>query len=95
MIQYSLQFEDPRTPHVGKASDVAKGICFRECVAAAVKGKLGEAVGRIDIRDTHTIVEVHDTVAQAVIRALNGTTIKGRSVRADFDRPRKTGRRPR
>jgi ATP-dependent RNA helicase DeaD len=29
---------------------------------------------------------VHEGVADQVIRALNGTSIRGRSVRADFDR---------
>ncbi|MSR22370.1 MAG: DEAD/DEAH box helicase [Gemmatimonadetes bacterium] len=43
-------------------------------------------VGRIDLRDTFSKVEVHEAVADRVIRALNGTTIRGRSVRADFDR---------
>jgi ATP-dependent RNA helicase DeaD len=61
-------------------------------------GVPGDAVGRIDIKESHTLVEVHDSVAHQVIEALNGTTIKGRSVRADFDRPRKSSapaRRPR
>lgn len=55
----------------------------------------GEAVGKIDIQESHSLVEVHDTVARTVIQALNGTTIKGRSVRVDFDRPRRTIKRPR
>ncbi|HET9947909.1 MAG TPA: DbpA RNA binding domain-containing protein [Longimicrobiales bacterium] len=54
----------------------------------------GRQVGRIEIRDTHSVVEVHESVARRVIKALNGTTIKGRAVRADFDRPRR-GRQPR
>ena len=54
-------------------------------------GVAGEAVGKIEIKESHTLVEVHDAVAQQVIKALNGTTIKGRAVRADFDRPRKGG----
>jgi ATP-dependent RNA helicase DeaD len=49
----------------------------------------GSAVGRIEIRESHTLVEVHDTEARKIIQALNGTTIKGRAVRVDFDRPRK------
>jgi ATP-dependent RNA helicase DeaD len=49
----------------------------------------GHQVGKIDIRESHTVVEVHDAVARRVIKALNGTTIKGRAVRADFDRPRR------
>lgn len=58
----------------------------------------GRAVGRIDIHESHTVVEVHDAVARKVIKALNGTTIRGRAVRADFDRPRRgvaPARRPR
>jgi ATP-dependent RNA helicase DeaD len=54
----------------------------------------GREVGKIDIRESHSVVEVHDDVARKVIKALNGTTIKGRSVRADFDRPRRGGGRP-
>jgi len=53
----------------------------------------GRAVGKIDIRESHSVVEVHDGVARQVIKALNGTTIKGRAVRADFDRPRRGGPR--
>jgi ATP-dependent RNA helicase DeaD len=53
-------------------------------------GVPGEAVGRIDIKESHALVEVHDAMAQQVIKAINGTTIRGRAVRADFDRPRRT-----
>lgn len=61
----------------------------------------GDHVGRIDIRDTFTRVDVEASRAEQVIQALNGITIRGRSVRADFDRgsgqggakPRPKGRR--
>jgi ATP-dependent RNA helicase DeaD len=46
----------------------------------------GGKVGKIDIRDTFSVVEVQSDVADQVIRSLNGTTVKGRSVRADYDR---------
>lgn len=49
-------------------------------------GLQGDQVGRIDVRDTFARVEVQDTVAGKVIQALNGTSIRGRSVRVDFDR---------
>jgi len=49
-------------------------------------GLKGDQVGRIDVRDTFSRVEVEDTQAEKVIRALNGISIRGRSVRADFDR---------
>jgi ATP-dependent RNA helicase DeaD len=47
----------------------------------------GDRVGRIDLRDTFSLVEVAEQVAPQVIRALNGISIRGRSVRADYDRP--------
>jgi ATP-dependent RNA helicase DeaD len=46
----------------------------------------GSSVGKIEIRDTFSIVEVPADAAQKVIDAVNGTTIKGRSVRVDYDR---------
>ena len=46
----------------------------------------GSAVGKIDIRDTFSIVEVPADVAQKVIDSVNGTTMKGRSMRVDYDR---------
>jgi ATP-dependent RNA helicase DeaD len=46
----------------------------------------GSSVGRIEIRDSFSIVEVQAEVADQVISALNGTTIKGRSIRVDYDR---------
>jgi ATP-dependent RNA helicase DeaD len=49
----------------------------------------GEQVGRVDIRDSFSVVEVDAGAAEKVIRALNGTTMRGRSLRVDFDR--KTG----
>jgi ATP-dependent RNA helicase DeaD len=58
-------------------------------------GVPGDQIGRIDIKESHSVVEVHDSVAKRVIRAINGTTIKGRAVRADFDRPRKPTGPPR
>lgn len=70
------------------------GVGLRDGVGAGdlLGAILGEAkvekdqVGRIDLKDTFSRVEVHDSVAERVIRALNGTSIRGRSVRADFDR---------
>jgi len=55
-------------------------------------GVPGESVGKIDIHESHSLVEVHEPVARQVIQAINGTTIKGRSVRVDFDRPRATSK---
>ncbi len=55
----------------------------------------GDEVGKIDIRESHSVVEVHEGVARKVIGALNGTTIRGRAVRADFDRGRARPATPR
>ena len=46
----------------------------------------GSRIGKIEIRDSFSIVEVQADVADQVIRAVNGTTVKGRSVRVDYDR---------
>jgi ATP-dependent RNA helicase DeaD len=64
----------------------------------------GAQVGRIEIRDTFSLVEVEAAVADEVIRGVNGTTVKGRAVRVDVDRgkaatqrrvpARRTGARP-
>jgi ATP-dependent RNA helicase DeaD len=72
---------------VGERDGLRKGD-----LVGAITGETGipgEAVGKIEIRESHSLVEVHDTVARKVIQAINGTTIRGRAVRADFDRPRK------
>jgi len=55
----------------------------------------GGEVGKIEIRESHSLVEVHEGVARRVIEALNGTTIRGRAVRADFDRGRGRAAPPR
>ena len=46
----------------------------------------GSSIGKVEIRDTFSIVEVPADMAERVIEAVNGTTIKGRSVRVDYDR---------
>lgn len=55
----------------------------------------GGKVGKIDIRESHSVVEVQEEVAEAIISAINGTTIRGRAVRADFDRGRPKSSGPR
>jgi ATP-dependent RNA helicase DeaD len=46
----------------------------------------GDQVGRIELRDSFSVVEVASGVADKVIQALNGTTLRGRSLRVDYDR---------
>jgi len=45
-------------------------------------------IGRIEIRESHSVVEVAAPEAKRVIKALNGTTLGERSLRVDYDRPR-------
>lgn len=79
------------------------GVSARDLVGA-ITGEAqvqGGQIGRIEVRDTFSIVEVASEIAGRVIQALNGTTLKGRSVRVDYDRrgsaaaPRGGGERPR
>lgn len=46
----------------------------------------GKRVGRIDVRESHSLVEVYESDAKTVIAALNGTTLGDRSLRVDYDR---------
>jgi ATP-dependent RNA helicase DeaD len=70
-------------------------------IVGAIAGEAGipgSHVGKIDLRENFTIVEIHADDAERVIEALNGTTVKGRSLRVDFhrgggDRPRRPVRR--
>jgi ATP-dependent RNA helicase DeaD len=53
----------------------------------------GSKVGKIDVRESHSTVEVPSEVAAAVIQALNGRSLRGRSLRVDYDRRERTPRR--
>jgi ATP-dependent RNA helicase DeaD len=55
-------------------------------------GITGDQVGKIDIKDTFTVVELSTAVADKVIRTMNGTTMRGRSLRVDYDRKGAAGR---
>lgn len=54
-------------------------------------GIQGDQIGKIEIRETFSRVEVARQVAERVISALNGTTVRGRSVRVDLDRSERGG----
>ncbi|HEX6041919.1 DEAD/DEAH box helicase [Longimicrobium sp.] len=61
-------------------------------IVGAIAGEAdlpGSSIGKVDIRDTFSIVEVPADAAERVIASLNGTTIRNRSVRVDYDRQRK------
>jgi ATP-dependent RNA helicase DeaD len=46
----------------------------------------GSSFGKIEIRDTYSLVEVRPPEAERVIKAVNGSSIRGRSARVDYDR---------
>jgi ATP-dependent RNA helicase DeaD len=76
---------------VGSRDDVRPGD-----LVGALAGEAnipGSKIGKIEIRDSFSIVEVDASVSEAVVRAVNGTTLKGRSVRVDYDRGSDRGRR--
>jgi len=51
-------------------------------------------VGKVDVRESHSIVEVSPNVADGVIERVTGTSIRGRRaiLRRDEERPRREGR---
>jgi ATP-dependent RNA helicase DeaD len=82
---------------IGDRDDVGPGDIVGAITGEA--GVSGDQVGKIDIRESHSTVEVATSVASTVIEALNGRTLKGRSLRVDYDRKGRTsrgreGRRP-
>lgn len=76
-------------------------------LVGAILGETGidsDAVGKIDLRENFSRVEIASDQVDRVISSMNGTTIRGRSVRVDLDRsergggrsgPQRGGRRPR
>ena len=75
---------------VGEKEEIGPGDLL-----AAISGEAGvegSQVGKIEIRETFSLVEVLAGVAEKVVKGLNGTTIRGRSVRCDYDRGGPAGR---
>lgn len=77
---------------IGSRDDISPGDLVGAMTGEAGIG--GDQVGKIDIRESHTTVEVASPVAEKVIEALNGRTIKGRSMRVDYDRKERAPRKP-
>jgi ATP-dependent RNA helicase DeaD len=75
-----------------KASDLLGAL-------AGESGVAGSSFGKIEVRDSYSLVEVRPADAEKVIKAVNGSTIRGRSARVDYDRGTETkpgqGRAPR
>ncbi|MFL5582804.1 MAG: DbpA RNA binding domain-containing protein, partial [Gemmatimonadaceae bacterium] len=51
-------------------------------------GITSDQIGKIDLRDTHSIVQIAAPVAEKVIEAMNGSQVKGRRVAARLERER-------
>ena len=75
---------------VGERDGVGPGDLLGAIAGEA--GLEGSKVGKIEIRDTFSLVEVAPDDADRIIQALNGTTIRGRSTRVDYDRGASRGR---
>jgi ATP-dependent RNA helicase DeaD len=60
----------------------------KDLVGALIKevGIAKTDIGRIDVRDTFTTVDVAPAVAERVVRDLTGVTIRGRRAMARLDR---------
>jgi ATP-dependent RNA helicase DeaD len=70
------------------------GIRAQEIIAAITTeaGIPGSQVGKVEVRDTHSIVEVATSVAELVVEKITGASVRGRKVQARMDAPR--GERP-
>jgi ATP-dependent RNA helicase DeaD len=60
----------------------------------AIAGEAGidaGRIGRIELKDSFSLVEVEQGVADRVIKGLNGTSIRGRAARVDYHREERGG----
>ncbi len=66
------------------------GIRAQEIVTAITTeaGIPGSQVGKVEVRDTHSLVEVASSVAELVAGKITGSTVRGRRVQARLDTPR-------
>jgi len=66
------------------------GVRAQELVAAVTSsaGIPGSQIGKVEVRDTHSIVEVAGPVAELVAGKLTGSVVRGRRVQARVDQPR-------
>jgi ATP-dependent RNA helicase DeaD len=66
------------------------GIRAQEIITAITTqaGIPGSQVGRVEVRDTHAIVEVASAVATLVVDKITGAVVRGRKVQARLDAPK-------
>jgi ATP-dependent RNA helicase DeaD len=66
------------------------GVRAQEIIAAitAEAGIPGSQVGKVEVRDTHSLVEVAASVAELVVGKITGSVVRGRRVQARLDAPR-------
>ena len=66
------------------------GVRAPEIIAAITTnaGVPGSQVGRVEVRDTHAIVEVAAAVAELVVGKITGAVVRGRKVQARLDAPK-------
>jgi ATP-dependent RNA helicase DeaD len=66
------------------------GIRAQEIITAITTeaGVPGSQVGRVEVRDTHAIVEVAAAVAELVVGKITGSVVRGRKVQARLDQPK-------
>ena len=66
------------------------GIRAQEIITAITTqaGIPGSQVGRVEVRDTHAIVEVAAAVAELVVDKITGAVVRGRKVQARLDAPK-------
>jgi ATP-dependent RNA helicase DeaD len=66
------------------------GLRAQEIIVAITTnaGIPGSQVGRVEVRDTHSIVEVSSAVAELVVGKITGATVRGRKVQARLDAPK-------
>ena len=69
----------------------ADGMTPRDLVGSIANesGISSDQIGKIELRDTHSIVEISTPVAEAVANKMNGITVRGKrlTMRVDNDRP--------
>lgn len=88
-----------RTTRVFVNAGSRDGASARDFVGAIanVAGIPAERIGKVDVRENHTLVELSATDAESVVERLAGATIRGRRIAPRIDRergPAERGSRP-